>query len=459
MIRSLVTAILAFVAFAGSASARPPNFIVIFADDQGYQDLGCFGSPKIRTPNIDRMAAEGMRFTDFYVAAPICTPSRAALLTGCYPQRVGLPNVLFPNAEVGISRDEVTIAELLRERGYATACVGKWHLGHHPQFLPTNHGFDTYFGLPYSNDMSPLPEHRGNGRPNPKFPLLPLIRNLDTVELNPDQAQLTRRYTEEAIRFIEASKDRPFFLYLPHIPLYASERFRGKSPRGLYGDVIEEIDWSVGEILKTLDRLGLDERTLVLYTSDNGPWLGFKELGGSALPLRGGKFTAFEGGMREPCVVRWPNRIPAGAVCKELATTMDLLPTFARLAGTNAPTDRIIDGEDIWPLLAGEPEARTPHEKFLYYRQRELHAVRSGKWKLHVPWGKKRQPDRESPEGKVTLYNLDADISETTDIADKHPKVVKRLLSYIDEARADLGDSLAKREGKNVRPAGQISKP
>lgn len=415
---------------SGQAAARLPNFIIIFTDDQGYQDLGCFGSPDIKTPRIDRMAAEGMKLTDFHVAAPVCTPSRAALMTGCYPQRVSLPNVLGPTAKVGINSDEVTLAELLRECGYATMCVGKWHLGHLPPFLPTRHGFDTYFGIPYSNDMKPTP----------------LMRNEEVIEEPAVQATLTERYTDEAIKFITDNKDRPFFLYLPHtmphVPLHVSERFAGKSARGLYGDVIECIDWSTGQILDTLAKLGLDDNTLVIYTSDNGPWLSQGKNGGSALPLRAGKTTTYEGGMRVPCIARWPGRIPAGKVCSELVTAMDILPTFTKLAGTQPPQDRIIDGKDVWALLAGVEGAKTPHEVFFYYRSYNLEAVRSGKWKLRLP--------------TTELYDLEADISEQKNLAAENPEVVKRLEQLADQCREDLGDAAKKMAGKNRRPCGSV---
>lgn len=435
---------------AGGAR-RPPNFVVIFTDDQGYQDLGCFGSPDIKTPRIDRMAAEGLRFTDFHTAASVCTPSRAGLLTGCYPQRVSLPFVLFPHDNTGLSGDEITLAELLRDRGYATACIGKWHLGHHSPFLPRRHGFDLYFGLPYSNDMRPENKAR-------VYPPLPLLWNDEVVEEDPDQRLLSERYTAAAVRFIEANAHRPFFLYLPHtmphVPLYASERFAGKSQRGLYGDVIETLDWCTGEILDALARLGLDETTLVLFTSDNGPWLSQRRQGGSALPLRDGKGTVYEGGHRVPTVMRWPGAMPAGGTCDEFCSTLDLLPTFAALAGGRAPRDRIIDGKDIRPLLHGAPGARTPHEVFYHYGGWALRGVRAGDWKLVLPGV--RVVDGRRVRTEEELYNLREDLSESTNLVGRHPEMAARLREYAEAARADLGDSLLERTGSNRRPCGVL---
>jgi len=401
-------------------SKDKPNFIVIFTDDQGYQDIGCFGSPLISTPNLDRMAAEGMKFTDFYVAASVCSPSRAALLTGCYPPRVGITKVLFPRDNIGLNPDEITIADILKAHGYTAACVGKWHLGHLPQFLPMRQGFDSYYGIPYSNDM----RIKRGGKSGP-----PLMRNEDIIEHPANQPTLTLRYTKESIKFISENKDRPFFLYLPHtmphVPLFASEKFKGKSKRGLYGDVIEEIDWSVGEILKTLKELGIDEKTLVLFTSDNGPWLSKRANGGSALPLRDGKFSTYEGGMREPCIARWPGKIPAGKVCNEVCASIDLLPTFAKLAGGRVPDYRIIDGRDIWPLMSGRPSEKSPHKAFFYYRGNKLEAVRSGRWKLRRT-------------NKVELYDLEDDISEKHNLAAMYPEMVKRLTDMTEKFDREL---------------------
>jgi arylsulfatase A len=448
---------------ANAEISSKPNIVVILCDDLGYADIGCFGAKGISTPNLDAMAAAGMKFTDFY-AAPACSPSRAALLTGCYPQRVGMPGVLHPKSETGLSNQELTIADILRSQGYVTACCGKWHVGDYPEFLPLRRGFDEFFGLPYSNDMiSSQPPYV-----EPNKADLPFYNGDKIIERNPDQSQLTTRYTEYAVSFIEKNRHKPFFLYLahsmPHTPIHVSDKFKGKSQRGLYGDVVMEIDWSVGQVLSTLKRLGIDEKTLVVFTSDNGPWLLYGDHGGSAQPLREGKATTFEGGLREPCIMYWPGKIPAGSVCSELTTTMDLLPTAAKLAGAKVPYDRIIDGKDIWPLMSGQPGAKSPYEAFYYYWIDELQAVRSGKWKLHVPhktymneetgfggkmgkWGLKDTPG--------ALYDLETDIGEEHDVSAQHPDVVGRLSGLMDKMRDDLGDSLTDRKGKNRRPAGQ----
>jgi arylsulfatase A len=450
---------------SGPASVDKPNFVIIFMDDQGYADVGCFGAKGLETPNLDRMAAEGVRFTDFYAAAASCTPSRTALMTGCYPQRVGLPHVLGPNAKIGINSEEQTIAEILKTRGYATACYGKWHLGHHPQFLPTRHGFDDYFGLPYSNDMWPHHPERPGG-----YPDLPLIEGEKIIEYNPDQTKLTTWYTERAVKFIEDNKERPFFVYLPHsmvhVPLFVSDKFKGKSKKGLFGDVVMEIDWSVGQILSTLKRLGIDKKTLVIFSSDNGPWLSYGEHAGSAKPLREGKGTTFDGGQREPTIMRWTGKIPPGLVCKKAASTMDILPTMTKLAGAKLP-DSPIDGKDIWPLISGQPGANSPHEAFFYYNGWALEAVRSGKWKLHLPHGYRTLAGRSGgtggipakyEQGKIgtVLFDLENDIGEQHDVSAKHPEVVKRLLSLVERMREDLGDSAKKMTGKGRRPPGRI---
>jgi len=460
-----------------AADADRPNFVVIFADDQGYQDLGCFGSPDIETPNIDRMAGEGVRLTDFYVSQAVCSASRTALLTGCYNVRLGILGALGPKSTIGIHADELTIAEVLKPRGYATAIFGKWHLGHHQKFLPLQHGFDEYFGLPYSNDMWPYHPnvlHLPMEQRLKRWPHLPLIEGNKTIRLPvtpEDQTQLTTWYTEHAVRFIEQNRDRPFFLYvphsMPHVPLYVSDKFKGKSKRGLYGDVIMEIDWSVGQILKTLKDNGLDENTMVIYTSDNGPWLSYGNHGGSALPLREGKGTMWDGGCREPFVARWPGKIPAGSRSGKVAATIDILPTLASLAGAELP-GHTIDGHNIWPLLSGRQTAISPHDKdgyFMYYG-RELQAVRSGRWKLHFPHGYrtlKGAPGQDGLPGPyaqkrtgLELYDLDADLSETENLAGQYPEVVERLKQLADAARRELGDSRLKMTGKGVRPSGRL---
>ena len=450
--------------FKQASSIDKPNVIVIFCDDVGYADVGVFGAKGYKTPNIDRMAAEGVKFTDFYAAAPSCTPSRAALMTGCYPQRVSLPNVIGPSAKIGISSGEKTIAEVLKPLGYDTACYGKWHLGHHPEFLPMRHGFDDYFGLPYSNDMWP------NHPTNKTFPDLPLIEGERVLEYNPDQTQLTTWYTEHAVKFIEKNSDRPFFLYLPHsmahVPLFVSDKFKGKSEQGLYGDVMMEIDWSVGQILSTLKRLGIDKKTLVIFSSDNGPWLSYGDHAGSAKPLREGKGTTFDGGQRESTIMRWSGKIPAGTVCNEPASTMDILPTIATLTGATLPA-HTIDGKNIWPLMSGRPRAKSPHEAFFYYRGFALEAVRSGKWKLHLPHSYRSLGGRKGGTGgqpvkyeqakiDLALFDLEKDIGEQHDVSAQYPDVVKRLLILVEQMREDLGDSAKKMTGKNRRPPGRL---
>ena len=456
--------LLVLVAARASRAEPPPNFVVIYCDDLGYADIGCFGAEKYETPHLDQMAREGMRLTDFHTAAAVCSASRAALLTGCYPQRVGILGALGPKAKIGIHEQEVLLPEILKERGYATAIFGKWHLGDDPQFLPTRHGFDRYFGLPYSNDMWP------NHPTNKSFPPLPLIEQDKVIELMPDQTQLTTWYTERATNFIADSKDKPFFLYvphsMPHVPLFVSKKFEGKSGAGLYGDVIQEIDWSVGQILSALKEHGLDERTLVIFTSDNGPWLSYGNHAGSAGPLREGKGTTWEGGQRVPFIARWPGRIPAGSECRELTSTMDVLPTLAKLAGGEAPQDRIIDGRDLWPLLSGQMDGGSPARSLYYYWDYGLDAVRMGSWKLVFPHkfrsltgtpGKDGQPGGYSQaETGLALYNLDKDVGETNNVAADNPQIVKDLQRLAEQAREDLGDSHQNRPGKNRRPPGRL---
>ena len=454
-----------------AAEKRPPNIIIIFTDDQGYADVGVFGAKGFETPNLDRMAREGRMFTHWYAAQPVCSASRAGLLTGCYPNRIGIHGALGPNNTHGLSDKEMTIAEVCKQKGYATAAYGKWHLGHHKQFLPVHHGFDDYFGLPYSNDMWPFHPTAGA-----RFPDLPLIEDDKVVKAKvtgEDQKLITAWYTGRAVEFIDKNKNKPFFLYvphsMPHVPLYVSGKFKGSSEQGLYGDVIQEIDWSVGEILKAVKRNGLDENTLVIYTSDNGPWVSYGDHSGSALPLREAKGTAWEGGVREPTIMRWPGRVPAGTVCDTPAMNIDLLPTVAHLVGAKLPKHKI-DGRNVWPLIAGEKGAKNPHEGYwFYYKQNELHAVTMGKWKLYLPHTYRTMGSTAGGTGgtptrylsaKVTkpeLYNLADDMSETVDLAAKYPEVVKRLERFAEKARAELGDRLTKRKGSGVRAPGQVA--
>lgn len=441
------------------------NFIIIYCDDLGYADIGCFGAKGYETPNIDNMAKEGIIFTDFHVSEAVCSASRASLLTGCYSERMGIQGALGPGSKIGINSEEFTIAEILKSQGYTTAIYGKWHLGDSPEFLPTRHGFDEYFGLPYSNDMWSKHPTAGN-----KYPPLPLIEGEKVIQYMPDQTKLTTWYTERAVEFIKKNNDRPFFLYIahsmPHVPLFVSEKFRGKSEKGLYGDVIMEIDWSVGQVLETIKKFGIDEQTLVIFTSDNGPWLSYGEHSGSSGQLREGKGTTFEGGIRVPCVMRLPKIIPTGKICKELAKTMDILPTLANLAEGKLPEHKI-DGHNIWPLMTGEKDAKSPTEVFYCYWDGELQAIRSDKWKLHFPHNYRTMAGKPGGvDGKpnsysqskigLELFDLENDIGETTDVSKKYPDVVKRLEALAEKARLDLGDKLTNQKGKGVREPGRI---
>ena len=445
-------------------SKQKPNIIIIFTDDQGYADLGCYGAKGFVTPNIDKMAGEGIRFTNFYSASPVCSPSRAALLTGSYPLRVGVPSVLYPVSPTGLDSSEITIAEILKEQNYSTACVGKWHLGDHPSMMPTYQGFDEYFGIPYSNDMWPWGnDYKKEGSRSEKHPDLPLYLNEKVIEKNPDQNEITKRYTEYAVNFIQENKDNPFFLYfphsMPHIPLGVSEKFDGKTEYGRYGDVIEEIDWSVGEIFKTLKKNNLDNNTLVIFSSDNGPWLPYGDHAGKAFPLREGKGTTFEGGMRVPCIMRWPDKIIAESVTREIATTMDILPTIAKLTGNKIPDDRVIDGKDIWHIFSDEKKKETQERALFYYQQSTLQAVRSGDWKLHFPHQYRHQAGAPGEDGKavgqfdadigLSLFNLLEDIGEKNNLADKYPNIVQKL--------TDLADAHMKEIVENSRVPLEIS--
>lgn len=413
-------------------AGRRQNFVLIYTDDLGYGDLGCYGHPSIRTPNLDRMAAEGVKFTQWYSAAPVCTPSRAALLTGRYAVRSGLTRVLFPDSTGGLPASETTLAELLKGAGYQTAAIGKWHLGHLPQYLPTRHGFDSYFGIPYSNDMRPLD---GPGAPGmAKYPPLPLMRDEKVIETEPDQAMLTPRYTEEAVRRIRAFRGRPFFLYYahtyPHVPLYASPRFRGRSARGIYGDVVEEIDWSVGEILRALAGTGQERDTLVVFTSDNGPWLQRRVYAGSAGLLREGKATTWEGGVRVPFLARQPGRVQPGRTSAQVGSMLDLLPTFGAMAGARLPS-AVLDGEDLSRELCTEAPVRD--RTLFYWNADELCAVRQGPWKLHRISNTAEWKSEKSKHDPPLLFHLENDPSEKYDVAAEHPDVVARLSALMAE--------------------------
>ncbi len=444
-----------------SASASPekrntPNIIVIFCDDLGYGDLSVFGHPTIHTPNLDRMAREGQKWTNFYAAASVCTPSRAAIMTGRYPIRSGMCSderrVLFPDSAGGLPESEVTVAEALKTRGYATGCIGKWHLGHLPQYLPTRHGFDSYFGIPYSNDMDHVSGKGREGVVNPKTEYfnVPLMRDEEIIERPADQNTITKRYTEEALKFIRANRDKPFFLYLahnlPHVPLFASKEFLNTSLRGIYGDVVEEIDHGVGQIIDLLYEENLAGNTLVLFTSDNGPWLSYNEHGGSAGLLREGKGTTYEGGMREPTIFWWPGRIKPGVVA-ELGSTMDLFATACRLSGAEIPGDRVIDGVDLRPVLFGT--GPSPRETLFYYRGESIYAARKGPYKAHfiteLCYVKDSQKTHHDPP---LLYNLLHDPSEKYNIAEDHPDVIQEIMQAVEKHKATVvpvEDQLAKR--------------
>lgn len=458
-----------------------PNIVIIFTDDQGYGDLGCYGATGFDTPNLDRMAAEGIRFTSFYAAQAVCSASRAGLLTGCYPNRIGITGALMPYSKTGINDNEVTIAELVKQKGYKTAVFGKWHLGHQEQFLPLNHGFDEYTGIPYSNDMWPVDFDGvgitpGSPRADKlRYPPLPLVegsRIVDTIAELSDQDRLTVLYTEKAVDFINRNSDNPFFLYLPHsmphVPLGVSARFKGKSEQGMYGDVMMEIDWSVGEILKALEENNLTANTLVIFTTDNGPWLNFGNHAGSTGGLREGKGVSYEGGQRVPCIMKWPSVINGGRVCDKLASTIDILPTVARITQTRLPENRI-DGIDIYPLISGEENAN-PREEFLYYYGRNsLEAVRSGNWKLVFPHHHRSYeevlpgndgwpgPYRNGFVEAEELYDLRRDPGERYNVISMYPGIAEELRAIADRARSDLGDDLKAIEGGGKREPGRIN--
>lgn len=447
------------------AADRLPNIVIFYCDDMGYADLTCYGSKGVATPNIDRLAAEGVRFTDFYVSQAVCSASRAALMTGCYNLRVGIGGALGPGSKIGLNPTEINLAKLCKSKGYATGIFGKWHLGSVPELLPEKQGFDEFCGVPYSHDMWPKhPE-------NPKaYPDLPLYEYGKVVETNPSPDTLTQFYHSHAMKFIEKNKDRSFFCYiphsLPHVPLGAGPAFKGKSGKGLYGDVISEIDWCVGEVMGLLKKLNLDENTLVFFGSDNGPWTTYGDHAGDAGPLREAKGTSFDGGARVPGIFRWPGKIPAGKVCKEPAMTIDILPTLARLLEVELPKDRKIDGLDIWPLITSAPGAKSPHEALFIYWLDHLQTVRSGKWKLHFPHAYRMHPEKRATGGvpnkarqgqiELSLFDLENDIGESTDVKGQYPEVVEKLKKLADEMRQDLGDSATKTKGSGRREPGRI---
>ena len=451
-----------------SKRAAPPNIVLIFTDDQGYQDVGAYGADDILTPNLDQMASEGIMLSSFYAAQAVCSASRAGLLTGCYPNRIGIHNAFMPDSKIGLNASETTIAEMLKAKGYSTGIFGKWHLGDHPDFLPTKHGFDEYFGIPYSNDMWPLHPQQG---PVFNFGPLPLYENETIIDTLTNQSQLTTQITERSVNFINRNKDRPFFLYVPHpqphVPLFVSEKFEGKSGRGLYGDVIMEIDWSVGQILNALKANDLDENTVVIFTSDNGPWLSYGNHAGSALPFREGKGTAWEGGHREPFIIRYPNGLKGGRNLDTPVMAIDILPTLAEITGSALP-DRIIDGKSVWKLLSGDSKESPQEAYYFYYRVNELHGVRYDKWKLYFPHNYRtmegQQPGKDGLPGdyvyfdlkEIELYDLSVDLGETTNVAATYPEVVEKIKQLADTMRNKLGDSLREMEGTEIRPAGTI---
>ncbi|NNE75462.1 MAG: sulfatase, partial [Pricia sp.] len=445
-----------------------PNIVLIFTDDQGYRDVGVFGADDIATPNLDQMAADGVQLTSYYSAQAVCSASRAGILTGCYPNRIGIHNAMMPNSKTGLHPSETTLAEMLKEKGYVTAIHGKWHLGDNANFLPTKNGFDEWFGIPYSNDMWPLHPQQG---PIFNFGPLPLYENETVIDTLTDQTQLTTQITEHSVDFINRNKANPFFLYVPHpqphVPLFVSDKFKGKSNRGLYGDVIMEIDWSVGQILDALEKNGLTENTVVIFTSDNGPWLSYGNHAGSALPYREGKGTAWEGGQREPFIIKYPKKLEAGNVIDVPVMAIDILPTVAEITDANLP-EKTIDGKNVWKVLTGESKESPQEAYFYYYRVNELHGVRYGKWKLYFPHTYRtmngQEPGREGLPGEyrmvdmkeIELYDLEEDESETKNVADEHPEVVAEIKKLADDMRSRLGDSLQAMKGSETREPGRV---
>ena len=465
----------ALLACPAAMADERPNIVHIVADDLGYDEIGCFGATDIRTPNLDRLAAEGVRFTSFYSPAPLCSASRAAMMTGCYAERVGIPGALMPYSPIGLAESETTIAELLRSRGYATALVGKWHLGCHAPFLPTRHGFDHFFGLPYPNDQGPERNVDPKHAKDPIRPPIPLYRGETIIEHAAELEGLPHRFLNEALAFIAEHRDEPFYLHFAnietHVPGFIPSSHRGRSPAGAYADAVEYLDWTVGQIMAQLGHLGLADNTLVVFHSDNGPLVSrsptymadYGRFGtvDATRPhtLRGGKNTTWEGGSRVACIARWPAKAPAGATCDEGVASFDWFATFASLGGAELPADRVIDGRDISPLLLGEEGAKSPHEAIYYYHTFRLAGLRSGAWKLlFSSRGAGFIAPTNNPErfDKPMLFNLADDPSETTDVADRHPQVVARLMKLADRARRDLGDSDLGVVGRNVRPVGRM---
>jgi len=470
MSRLLLLLVVGIVSCTSSepVNTNKPNVIIIFTDDQGYQDIGCFGATDIKTPHLDKMAQEGIRLTDFYAAQAVCSASRAGLLTGCYPNRLGIHGAFMPNSTQGLSLSETTIAEMLKEIDYKTGIFGKWHLGDHPSFMPNNQGFDEYFGIPYSNDMWPFHPQQG---PIFNFDPLPLFENETIIDTLENQSSLTTQITERSIDFIQENKESPFFLYIahpqPHVPLAVSDKFKGKSERGLYGDVIMEIDWSVGQVLATLKENNIDENTLVIFTSDNGPWLNYGDHAGCAYPLREGKGTALEGGQREPCIIRYPKKIKPGGVIDVPMMAIDILPTVAKITGAELPENKI-DGKNVWDIWTGD-SSDSPHEAYyFYYHVNELHGIRYGKWKMYFPHKYRTLNGREGGKGglpveydyntidEIELYNLAEDISETTNVAAANPEVIAKIQLLGDSIRSELGDALENKSGTGNRVVGKV---
>jgi arylsulfatase A-like enzyme len=453
-----------------------PNVVLIFADDLAYADIGSFGATAYTTPELDKLASQGARFTDFYVSQPVCSASRSSLLTGSYANRLGIHGALGPSNTHGINADETTLAELFKSKGYSTAIFGKWHLGHLPEFLPTQHGFDEFYGIPYSNDMWPF--HPENPEAWPDLPTIEgtALEGTNVVGYNTDQSRFTTDFTNRTVEFIEknAAEHKPFFVYLahpmPHVPLFVSEERAGKSGAGLFGDVIQEIDWSVGQVMNTLERLGIDQNTIVLFISDNGPWLSYGNHAGSAEPLREGKGTAFDGGVRVPFLVSWPGTIDSGTEVSTPAMTIDIFPTIAEILDAPLP-DKPIDGKSIWNLMNGSRTEPVQEAYFFYYNRNELHAMRSGKWKLNFPHSYRtmegREPGKDGIPGKydysatigLELFDLESDIAETTDVSSQYPEVMERLMKLADAKRAELGDALQGVEGFGKREPGRSTPP